>query len=55
MEKKTHDLTIEEVRAMGGYDHLSDEEIQNIIDSLKELSLLLYNIYMEDQTRKGIQ
>jgi hypothetical protein len=49
MENKAHQLTIEEVRASGDYDHLTDEEVQNIIDSLYELSLILYDMYIKEQ------
>ncbi len=47
MENKTHELTIAEVRATGVFDHLKDEEIQCIINTLKELSLILMNMSMK--------
>ena len=49
MEKKPHKLTIEEFPATGAYDHVTDEEVQNVIDSLYELSLILYDMYIKEQ------
>ena len=48
MENKKYTLTIEELRATGKYDHLNDDEVQNIINTLYELSLILYDLYMKE-------
>ena len=48
MENKNPKLTIDEVRASGDFGHISDEEVQNIVDSLYELSLILYDHYIKE-------
>lgn len=35
--KKYEPVTIERIRELKGYEHLSDEEVQEIIDTLKQL------------------
>ena len=37
-------ITIDELRQFEGLDHLSDEQALNVIATLKELSLITYNI-----------
>lgn len=40
--KNTQNLTIEELREFEGLEHLTDEEAEDIVKSLKELSILLF-------------
>ena len=47
---KTKDLTSEDVHVLEGFEHFTEEEMQKIIDSLKELSLLCYDSYMNNIT-----
>ena len=52
MENNCEVMTIEAVREMGGVDHLTDPEVQNIIVTSKELSLILYNLYVESEMKE---
>jgi len=40
---RMHDLTIEEVKSCSMFMHLSDEEVQEVIESLKSLCQLGYS------------
>lgn len=43
-ENELQVLTIDELRSFEGLDHLSDKDAIEIIDNLKELSLLIHKI-----------
>jgi hypothetical protein len=45
--KRIKALTPERVRQFRGLENLSDSEANNIIDSLKRLSTVLYNSYIK--------
>ena len=47
LQRRKTDLTIEEVRALTGYENLSEEEAESILQSIKELSLLIYEVAIE--------
>lgn len=42
-------LTPEQIRSEPGYENLSDEEVNNIIESNYQLSLIAYNHYKSNQ------
>lgn len=47
-EIKKDRLTIEEVREFKDFENISDEEAQELIDFLYELSILTYKIFEEE-------
>jgi len=55
-QKKNHvknpDLTIEKVRQFKGFENISDEAAENIIDTLKQLSLITYEYYITTKQKK---
>lgn len=51
LQRRKTDLTIEEVRALPGYENLTEEEAESILQSIKELSLLIYEVAIEKNIR----
>ncbi len=47
MDKTKEDITIEEIRQLQGYGNLSEEELQRITESIKELALLIFIVCPE--------
>ncbi len=47
-------LTIEELKSFDGLTDISNEEAEHIIQTLKELSLLIYNIVTNHATSESI-
>jgi len=43
----------EMLKAIPGYEDYTEEELYNVIESLKELSLILYSIYMDPENQKN--
>ncbi|MCX6185643.1 MAG: hypothetical protein NTU43_01435 [Bacteroidetes bacterium] len=46
---RTCDLTVEEIKACKLFAHLSNEEAQNVIDTLKTLSLIAFECVENDK------
>lgn len=46
---RTHDVTIEEIKACQLFAQLSDEEAQAVIDTLKTLSLIAFECVKNDK------
>ena len=44
-----NNLTIEQVRSLPGFDHLSDDQVSELIEDIKELALLLNRIPSVDR------
>jgi tRNA C32,U32 (ribose-2'-O)-methylase TrmJ len=42
---RKHDLTIEEVKACSIFRNISDEQAQDVIETLKSLALIAYELY----------
>jgi hypothetical protein len=45
---RTHDLTIEEVKACPMFAHLTDEQAEEVIETIKLLSKIAYDFYKKD-------
>lgn len=51
--RNDEDLTIDKVKKFKGFENISDDEAQNIAASLKEFSLIAFEIFL-NQTNKII-
>jgi len=45
---RTHDLTIEEVKACPSFAHFTDQQAQEIIEALKLFTKITYDAYKKD-------
>lgn len=52
--KHNYELTIQQLRQYPGFENVSDEEAGETIRQLKELSLILYNIFQTRQRKKKL-
>lgn len=59
LRKVEEKLTIEKIKMIEGYENITDEEAQNIIDTIKRFARLTYKAYrfyqeqqQEDQEQK---
>lgn len=52
--QKTAKLTIDELRKYPGNENYSDAELKLQSNTLYELSLILYDIYMSDQDKTSL-
>lgn len=50
---KNEELTFEEVKAMEEYKDLSDEEIKNIIESVRVFTEIIYALFLKEE-QQGI-
>jgi hypothetical protein len=50
-EKAGTDLSIENVRRFKGFEYVTEREAQNIIDTLREFSLITYHIYQKIKSK----
>ena len=48
------DLTVEEVKAMDKYKHLSDAEIAKVIETLRIFSEIVYEIYVNTKQEQKL-
>ena len=49
-DKRTHDLTIEEIKALACFKGISDERAREVIAALKTLSYIAYELYRREKT-----
>ncbi len=50
--KKYKRLTIDELRSCKGFENVSDEEANNIVEALEKLSILFYELYHKQKALK---
>lgn len=48
-----HDVTIDEIRACDEFSHLSDAESLEVIKTLKELTVIVYNFYKKSKQKQS--
>lgn len=48
---RTHDITIEEVKACPMFAHLTDEEAREVVETLKQFTVIVYNFYQKNKTK----
>jgi len=46
---QTDEISIEQIRSLPGNEHRSDDELLEIRESLRELSLILYQIFSDSE------
>ncbi|SFH38045.1 hypothetical protein [Pedobacter insulae] len=51
--KRMHDVTIDEIRACDEFSHLSDAESLEVIKTLKELTVIVYNFYKKSKQKQS--
>ena len=51
-QTRVHDITIEEVKACSLFAHLTDEEAQEVITTIKRFSLIIYHCYQREKVKK---
>jgi hypothetical protein len=42
---RENDLTVEEIRTCKGFEHFTDEQAHEVIDVMKELTLMIFNFH----------
>jgi hypothetical protein len=47
-ENQLQDLTIEKLRTFVGFESTSDEEAENIIQTIKQFTIIAYNSYRKN-------
>lgn len=50
--KKHKRLTVEELRSCKGFENISEDEAEEIIQLLEKLSILFYELYMKQKMQK---
>jgi hypothetical protein len=45
--KRKHDITIEEVRSCPMFAHFTDEQAMEVINTLKQFTLIVYDAYQK--------
>lgn len=50
---RVHDLTAEEIRACKVFAKFSDDEVQEVIDTLKRFAILAYESYTRRKQKQG--
>ena len=50
---RVHDITIEEVKSCSLFAHLTDEEAQEVIETIKRFSLIVYHCYNREKVKKA--
>ena len=48
-KNRKHDITLDEVREVPMFAHFTDEQAQEVIDSFKQLSNIIFNFYQKDK------
>jgi len=51
---REHDITIEEVKSCPLFAHLTDEEAQEVITTIKRFSLIIYHCYQQEKVKKSL-
>lgn len=52
IKNKSYELSIHELKKYPGFENVSDDEAIETISQLKELSLILYNVFQTQQRKK---
>ena len=47
------DISLEEVRSVSMFAHLDDEQAEKVIESFKQLSLIIFEYYITQQRKKN--
>jgi hypothetical protein len=50
---RIHDLTIEEIKACPIFQHMSDQEAGDVIETLKIFTKIAYDVYKKDGRTDG--
>jgi hypothetical protein len=48
---RTNDLTIEEVKAIAAFQHVTDQEAEEVIETIKLFTKIVYDFYKKDQDK----
>jgi hypothetical protein len=51
--RRTHDLTVEEVKACPAFSDLPDEELQNVISTVKKFTLIVFESF--EKSKKSLE
>ena len=54
-QKRNYDLTPTQLRLIKGYEEVSDQDAHEVVFYLKELSLILYNLYALSEDDKPLK
>ena len=50
---RIHDLTIEEVRACPTFQHFTDSQVQQVIETIKLFTKIAYDFYKKEPNNHG--
>lgn len=48
---RNHDLTIEEIKACPLFAHFTDQQAQEVIETLKQFTKIAYDLYKKDNEK----
>lgn len=51
---RCHDITVDEVRECEGFEHFTDEEAQQVVDTLRRFSEIVYHHYLRQQADRNL-
>jgi hypothetical protein len=50
-QNRTEDITIEEIKQLEYFKHLKDEELENVIVTIKKYTQIVYEVFMQNENR----
>jgi hypothetical protein len=53
-QNRTEDITIEEIKQLEYFKHLNDEELENIIVTIKKYTQIVYEVFMQNENRPPV-
>jgi hypothetical protein len=53
-QNRTEDITIEEIKEFEYFKNLKDEELENIIATIKKYTQIVYAVFMQNENRTPV-
>jgi hypothetical protein len=53
-QNRTEDITIEEIKQLEYFKHLKDEELENVIVTIKKYTQIMYEVFMQNENRTPV-
>jgi hypothetical protein len=53
-QNRTEDITIEEIKEFEYFKNLKDEELENIIVTIKKYTQIVYEVFMQNENRTPV-
>jgi hypothetical protein len=53
-QNRTEDITIDEIKQLDYFKHLKDEELENVIVTIKKYTQIVYEVFMQNENRTPV-